>query len=65
MTHNVIAKFKKMPSEVEDGIAYGEVFNYAGIKLKQAFSGVGYNEDIRLFGDYASRMYLFEEMSNH
>ena len=62
LAHNVIAKYKKMNSETENGIAYGDVFCNAGVKLKQAFSGTGYNDEMRLFGDYASRMYLWEEI---
>ena len=61
-THNIIAKFKKMSGEVEDCTAYGDLFNHAGVKLKQAFGGMGYDEDIRLFQDYASRIYIWEEI---
>lgn len=61
LVHNIIAKFKKMPGEIEDCTASGDVFNHAGVKLKQAFAGTGYNENIRIFKDYASRIYLWEE----
>jgi alpha-galactosidase len=64
IAHNIIAILKKMPGEVEDSIAFGSVFNHAGIKLKQGFSGTGYNEEIRLFQDYASRLYIWEEIKN-
>lgn len=62
IAHNMISLFKKMPGEIEDTTAYGDVFNHAGIKLKQGFGGTGYDEEIRLFQDYASRMYLWEEI---
>lgn len=62
LAHNVIAMVKKMPSELEDCVAYGDVFNYSGVKLKQGFQGTGYDEDIRLFKDYASRIYIWEKM---
>lgn len=62
LVHNVIAMVKKMPGEVEDGTADGGVFNHAGVKLKQAFSGTGYNEETRLFKDFSSRMYLWERI---
>lgn len=29
-------------------------------KLKQAFGGTGYNEEVRHFPDFASRMYFME-----
>lgn len=59
LLHNAIAMVKKMPGEVEDCTADGSVFNHAGIKLKQAFCGTGYNEEVRLFKDFSSRMYLW------
>ncbi len=62
IVHNIIAMLKKMPGEVEDSIASGSVFNHAGIKLKQGFSGTGYNEEVRLFQDYSSRLYVWEEV---
>ena len=34
------------------------------IKLKQAFGGTGYNEQIRHFPDFASRMYFMEQMND-
>lgn len=61
LAHNIIAMVKKMPGEVEDSTAYGDVFNHAGVKLKPAFGGTGYNDNVRLFKDYASRLYLWEQ----
>ena len=29
--------------------------------LKQGFGGTGYNENVRMFVDYASRLYLWDE----
>lgn len=60
LAHNLIALIKKMPGEIEDCTAYGDVFNEFGVKLKQGFSGTGYDEEVRLFQDFASRMYLWE-----
>jgi alpha-galactosidase len=62
LAHNIIAMVKKMPGEVEDCTAYGDLFNHCGVKLKQSFQGTGYDEDIRLFQDHASRMYLWEKV---
>lgn len=62
--HNVIAKIKKMPGEIEDCTAYGDVFNYAGVKLKQGFAGTGYNENVRLFQDFSSRMYIWNTVES-
>lgn len=56
LIHNVIAMIKKMSGEVEDCRALGSVFNYAGVRLKPAFAGTGYNEELRLQKDFSSRM---------
>ncbi|MBB2182669.1 alpha-galactosidase [Lachnospiraceae bacterium MD1] len=63
LVHNVIAMVKKMPGEVEDSKALGCVFNHAGVKLKQAFAGTGYNEEVRLQKDFSSRMYLWDSLN--
>lgn len=64
VAHNLIAKFVKMDGEAEDFCAYGDALMYAGVKLKQAFGGTGYNEQIRYFPDFASRMYFMEQMND-
>ena len=38
----------------------GDVLMNAGAALKQAFSGTGFNDNVRMFGDFASRMYFLE-----
>ncbi len=37
--------------------AGGDLLNRAGLRLKQQFAGTGYNEHIRVLGDYGSRTY--------
>ena len=64
VAHNLIAKFVKMDGEAEGFCAYGDALMYAGVKLKQAFGGTGYNEQIRHFPDFASRMYFMEQMND-
>jgi len=59
--HNVVAKVVKMDGETEDYYMYGDALMYAGVKLKQAFGGTGYNGDVRHFPDFASRMYFMEK----
>lgn len=61
ITHNVIAKFIKMDGETEDCVAYGDTLMYGGIRLKQAFAGTGYNNEVRYFQDFGSRIYFMEE----
>ncbi|MBR4760287.1 MAG: alpha-galactosidase [Lachnospiraceae bacterium] len=62
MVHNVLARFIKMDGETEDYLAYGDSLMYAGVKLSQAFGGTGYDERVRFFPDFASRLYFFEKL---
>jgi alpha-galactosidase len=59
--HNTIAKFVTMPGEKEDCVVSGDLLMNAGVKLKQAFSANGYNEETRYFADFVSRLYFMEE----
>ncbi len=61
LMHDIVARFVKMDGEVEDIKAYGDVMMYGGVKLKQAFSGTGYDGEVRYFQDFASRLYFMEE----
>ena len=58
--HNLLAKFVKLDGELEDYTVTGSVLNNAGVKLKQAYGGTGFNAETRLFQDFASRMYFIE-----
>ena len=62
LAHHVVAKFVKMPGEVEDVHTSGSVLMY-GVNLKQAFSANGYSEQVRYFQDFASRLYFIQEES--
>lgn len=64
LVHNIIAKVVKMDGETEDYIVTGSILNNIGIRLKQGFQGVGYNENVRFAADFASRLYRIEEVSN-
>ncbi|MBQ4257591.1 MAG: alpha-galactosidase [Clostridia bacterium] len=61
MLHNLISRFKTMPGEEESYCVSGDLLMYAGIKLRQGFSGTGYDENVRFFQDFCSRLYLMEE----
>lgn len=60
LLHNVVAKFVKLPGDVEDEVAYGDALMYAGIKLKQGFAGTGFDENVRVYQDFGSRLYFME-----
>ena len=57
---DVIAKFVKMDGETEDLTASGDTLMHAGVHLKQAFGGTGFNSQVRHFPDFASRLYFME-----
>ncbi|MEG2018211.1 MAG: alpha-galactosidase [Clostridium sp.] len=60
--HNVVAKVVKLDSEVEDYTVTGSLLNNAGIKLKQGFSGTGFDGEVKHFPDFGSRIYFMDEV---
>lgn len=64
ITHNLVAKFVKMKGETEDIEAYGDELMYAGVRLQPAFASTGYNEEVRFYQDFSSRMYFMEEVKS-
>ncbi len=60
MVHNMIAKAVNMKGEAEDAVASGMVLMSTGVALKPAFSGTGFNENVRVFPDFSLRMYFME-----
>lgn len=63
IAHNVVAKFVKMDGEIEDYYVYGDTLMYSGVHLKQGFAGTGYNNEVRYYQDFASRIYLMQTNS--
>jgi len=49
-----------MPIEVESQTVSGEQLLAAGFCPKQQFIGSGYDDQIRLMGDFGSRIYYFK-----
>lgn len=58
--HNVLCSVVKMNTESEDMTVSGSVLMSGGISLKPAFSGTGFNENVRVFPDFSSRLYFLE-----
>ena len=54
---HLLANRYLMPAETEDLTVRGDVLNALGFIPKQRFIGSGYNADIRLMGDFGSRIY--------
>jgi hypothetical protein len=50
-----------MTTEKEVGIASGSVLGDMGCVLAQEWSGVGYDDRVRLMGDFGARLYLIKK----
>lgn len=55
--HTVIAKFVKFNYEKESHDMYGDAMMYAGVHLKPRFAALGFNDNVRFFPDFGSRLY--------
>ncbi|MDD4184134.1 MAG: alpha-galactosidase, partial [Candidatus Izemoplasmatales bacterium] len=53
-----------MQAESECQSEKGLTYNQNGFIPKQNFIGTGYNEHVRLMGDFGSRLYVFKEKEN-
>lgn len=59
---SLVSKYYKLDGEQEDYQLSGSMLNNAGIFLKQSYTGVGFDENTRLFQDFASRLYYIESV---
>ena len=57
---NQVAHHKVMPGEKESYVVSGAMINHGAIKLNPEWAGVGYDEKVRVLGDFGSRLYHFE-----
>lgn len=64
LLHNVIAKHVKMNGETESVTATGDVLMRTGVALSAAFSGTGFNDKVRVFPDFAARLYFMEAIES-
>ncbi|MCK8060086.1 MULTISPECIES: alpha-galactosidase [unclassified Fusibacter] len=60
VVQHLVSKVYQLDGEHEDHYVSGSLAEFAGIKLKQGFGGVGFDASVRLFEDYASRLYYFD-----
>lgn len=60
LLQHVVSKFYQLDGEQEEHLVTGALAMAAGISLKQGFAGMGFDQQVRLFQDFASRMYYFE-----
>ena len=54
---HMVSDLYALPSEEEHYFAWGDSLMQAGLRRKQAFTGTGYNQDVRMMPDYAARLY--------
>lgn len=60
---SMVAKHMEMKSESDEGVVDGTILSLGlGPVLSQEWSGVGYNDKIRLMGDFSSRSYVIERI---
>jgi alpha-galactosidase len=60
LIHDVVARVVKLPGEKEETTASGALLMHAGVKLAPAFAATGYDERVRFFPDFFSRLYFME-----
>lgn len=58
--HRLICKLYQMKGEQDDCLVYGEQLRYGGIRLTQQFMGTGFNDRVRVLGDFGSRLYIIK-----
>ena len=60
LIHDVVARVVRMPGETENVTASGALLMHAGVKLAPAFAATGYDERVRFYPDFFSRLYFME-----
>lgn len=63
LIQNLVDYFYAIDGEVEKYTLSGSQICRSGVFLKEAFVGLGYNENTRMFRDYDSRLYFMEKAS--
>ena len=62
--HNVLSRFVDMSSEDEEHTMSGSAINNAGIHIRSAFASAGYDDTLRFYPDFASRIYFYEALED-
>ena len=62
MMQNIISKFVHLKGDEEDMVLSGSEMKNAGVSLAPSFGGTGYEDGMRLFTDYSSRLYFIEKI---
>ena len=57
---NVLSKHISMPGEKDNYVAFGSAFNNKAVLLNPEWSASGFNDYVRVLGDFGSRLYTFK-----
>ena len=58
---NLVSKFKTIDSEHHEFLVMGNVLNNQSLTLPHQWSGTGVGDEVRVLGDFGSRLYIIEE----
>lgn len=61
--HRIICRLYHPKPEDDTYIVYGKTLNYAGVRLHQQFMGTGFNDKVRVLGDFGSRLYVINHFN--
>lgn len=61
LLEEVASRVVKLDDATEDCMVYGDTLMYSGVRLKQAFSSTGFNNETRFFQDFSSRLFFMEK----
>ncbi len=59
---DLAARFVKLDGEIEEHTACGDLFMHAGVQLKNAYAGTGFDQNVRFFPDFGSRLYFMDSV---
>ncbi|MFA7100144.1 MAG: alpha-galactosidase [Bacilli bacterium] len=62
---NTIAKYYEFKTESEDLVINGKQLENWGFFPKHQFTGTGLSDDVRILGDFGSRLYTFKEVKKN
>jgi alpha-galactosidase len=62
LVYKAICYFYKLKGETENYQVKGNLLMNAGIRLKQQYMGTGFNDNVRVLGDFGSRLYIINEI---
>ena len=58
---NTVSKFKTMEGETEKYVLSGSALMNGALKLNSQWMATGFNESVRLLGDFGSRIYYIKK----